>query len=54
VWVTLEPPRRYAAEVNRDDPTFVSTGAEAELTAEVSLPVGLDFLAVLQNAIVNL
>jgi hypothetical protein len=46
--------RRYAAEVNRDDPSFVGTGAEPEVTADPSYLVGLDFLAVLQGATVNL
>jgi hypothetical protein len=41
--------RRYAAEVNRDDPSYVQTGTAIELLAEASYPVALDFVAVLQN-----
>ena len=41
--------RRYALEVNGNDPTFVRTGAEQEMVAaEPNYAVGLDFLAVVQ------
>jgi hypothetical protein len=49
-----EQARRYAAEVSRDDPTFAATGAESAITAEVSSPVGPDFLTALQDGILNL
>jgi hypothetical protein len=42
--------RRYAAEVNNDDPSFVRTAATPEIVAEPSYPVGVDFVAVLQNS----
>ena len=41
--------RRYAAEVNANDPTYVRTAAGPEIVADASYPVALDFLAVLQN-----
>lgn len=46
--------RRYTTEVSRDDPSFVGTGVEPEVMADPSYLVGLDFLAVLRGATVNL
>lgn len=46
--------RRYAAEVSRDDPSFVGTAPEPEVMADPSYPVGLDFVAVLQGTTANL
>jgi hypothetical protein len=45
--------RRYAAELNSNDPSYVRSAA-AEIVAEPSTAVGLDFLAVLQPELVNL
>jgi hypothetical protein len=41
--------RRYAAEVNRDDPSFVQTSTEPDGVAEAGYPVALEFMAVLQS-----
>jgi hypothetical protein len=46
--------RRYAAELASNDPTHVRTTAEPEVVAEPSYPVGLDFLAILQDGAANL
>jgi hypothetical protein len=46
--------RRFAAEVERNDPTFVQSRLEPERMAEASFPVALDFLAVLHSETVNL
>ena len=46
--------RRYAAELNAGDPTSVAQVGEQALVAEPTYPVGLDFLAVLQDGLANL
>jgi hypothetical protein len=45
--------RRHAAAVNSDDPTYVGTTDSTQF-ADPSTIVGLDFLAVVQNGLVNL
>jgi hypothetical protein len=46
--------RRYAAEVNRSDPSYAGTDTSPEAITEPSYPVGLDFLAVLRSDTTNL
>jgi hypothetical protein len=46
--------RRYAAELNSNDLSYVRTTAEPELVAEPSYLVGLDFLGALQVGQANL
>ena len=46
--------RRYATELNANDPTYVPSGAAADVLAEPGYSVGRDFLAVLQDGVANL
>jgi hypothetical protein len=46
--------RRYAAELNSNDPGYVRSAIVPEIAAEANYPVALDFLAVLQDGLANL
>ncbi len=46
--------RRYAAELNRDDPTYVGVQNPTVAVEEPNYRVALDFLAVVQSELANL